>query len=504
MVGGQAPDRINAEGVGSQEDSRDIGVQVKHGVLGQVCITPARLVGHGSHAPPGGEDGGGAAEALVVNEAGVHGEQAHEQEQIAAPEEGLPDLILHGLHGRLVLSKHHGQGKEEHEQPVAHVAKHYREEEGEGDDGVGCRVDLLVAAHTVGIHNALEAGSEAVGADERRGHVLAGDAVSHSTHSYLTRAGLQHLLQGGQVTHGTPDLRNEALVCGAHAALVEGQVHSLHLPDLQLPSRQQLLHPAQHLAQEALGLPQDLLQLLALLLQLLQGSLSSPLLLQEREDVAMEACCDLSDLLSNLLAPVGDEEGHPPCRLARHGVLQLLFHLLEAGNEEASTGPPEQALQGSGLVGLHGTCHKDDLQVLMWASGGGSRGLLSEEGPSVWAAASGGPWLWPSTASWSWSWYSWARSSCWLPRTSRSSSAKRSVSSWMRSRSRGGGAGSLPSGGGSARPARRTSSCRKVNVFSSSSQRRTSTTKRLWKALTDAFRSLNSTRPSSPSWLTQV
>lgn len=29
-------------------------------------------------------------------------------------------------------------------------------------------------------------------------------------------------------------------------------------------------------------------------------------------------------------------------------------------------------------------------------------------------------------------------------------------------------------------------------------------TKRLWKALTEALRSLNSTRPSSPSWLMQV
>lgn len=45
---------------------------------------------------------------------------------------------------------------------------------------------------------------------------------------------------------------------GTHAALVEGQVHGLHLADLQLPGRQQLLHPAQHLAQEALRLPQDL------------------------------------------------------------------------------------------------------------------------------------------------------------------------------------------------------------------------------------------------------
>lgn len=42
----------------------------------------------------------------------------------------------------------------------------------------------------------------------------------------------------------------------------------------------------------------------------------------------------------------------------RHRVLQLLLCLPEAGDEEATAGPPEQALQGGGLVGLHGACHE--------------------------------------------------------------------------------------------------------------------------------------------------
>lgn len=105
-------------------------------------------------------------------------------------------------------------------------------------------------------------------------------------------------------------------MCGAHAALVEGQVYSLHLADLHLPGWQQPLHPAQHLAQEALRLPQDLrpeqdgvrrpgaggawgegwqvvgahlLQLEALLLQLLQDPTAGIILLGEWEDVAVEA-----------------------------------------------------------------------------------------------------------------------------------------------------------------------------------------------------------------------
>ena len=46
-------------------------------------------------------------------------------------------------------------------------------------------VDLLVAAHTIGVHDALEAGREAVGTDERGGHVPAGDAVNHGAHTCL-------------------------------------------------------------------------------------------------------------------------------------------------------------------------------------------------------------------------------------------------------------------------------------------------------------------------------
>lgn len=50
-------------------------------------------------------------------------------------------------------------------------------------------VDFLVAAHAVGIHDALEAGREAGGADERGGHVLAGDAVDHGAHPRLALGG---------------------------------------------------------------------------------------------------------------------------------------------------------------------------------------------------------------------------------------------------------------------------------------------------------------------------
>lgn len=121
--------RVDAERVGSQKDAGDVGVQGEQRVLGQERVTvatagrvfrgagtrggrfpgdggagrralpPARLVGHGSHAPARGEDNSGAAEALVVDEAGVDREQAHEQEHVAATEKGLPDLGVAVMRG---------------------------------------------------------------------------------------------------------------------------------------------------------------------------------------------------------------------------------------------------------------------------------------------------------------------------------------------------------------------------------------------------------------------
>ena len=37
----------------------------------------------------------------------------------------------------VLLRQHHPQGEEGHDQPVAKVPEHHREQEGEGDDGVG-------------------------------------------------------------------------------------------------------------------------------------------------------------------------------------------------------------------------------------------------------------------------------------------------------------------------------------------------------------------------------
>lgn len=48
---------------------------------------------HGRHVPPGAKEVHRLGEAIVVDEAGVHGEQPHQQQDIAAVEEHPQDLV---------------------------------------------------------------------------------------------------------------------------------------------------------------------------------------------------------------------------------------------------------------------------------------------------------------------------------------------------------------------------------------------------------------------------
>lgn len=76
--------------------------------------------------------------------------------------------------------------------------------------------------------------------------------------------------------------------------------------------------------------------------------------------------------------------GTPPAQDAqpahRHRVLQLLLRLPEAGDEEATAGPPEQALQCGGLLGLHGACHEAARQGGAGWAGSPSPPCLSPRG----------------------------------------------------------------------------------------------------------------------------
>lgn len=47
---------------------------------------------HGRHVPPGAKEVHRLGEAIIVDEAGVHGEQPHQQQDVAAIEEHPQDL----------------------------------------------------------------------------------------------------------------------------------------------------------------------------------------------------------------------------------------------------------------------------------------------------------------------------------------------------------------------------------------------------------------------------
>ena len=60
-----------------------------------VSSLPHASLEHGVDAPARSEQVEGLGEAVVVDEAGVDGEHAHQQDDVAALKEGVPDLHTH-------------------------------------------------------------------------------------------------------------------------------------------------------------------------------------------------------------------------------------------------------------------------------------------------------------------------------------------------------------------------------------------------------------------------
>lgn len=55
-------------------------------------LLPSAIFKHGNDVPGRAKDIERFGEAVIVDEAGVHGEYAHEQDQVAPAEKGVPDL----------------------------------------------------------------------------------------------------------------------------------------------------------------------------------------------------------------------------------------------------------------------------------------------------------------------------------------------------------------------------------------------------------------------------
>ena len=108
--------------------------------------------------PPGGsEDVDGLGEDVVVDQAGVDGEETHEEDDVPATEEDRPDLLIAPFVLQLFLLDDHPQGEESDDQSVACIAEHHGEEEGKGDDQVRHRIHLSVRSHAVRVDQILKA-----------------------------------------------------------------------------------------------------------------------------------------------------------------------------------------------------------------------------------------------------------------------------------------------------------------------------------------------------------
>ena len=136
LVGSRLPDRINTEGIG--------GIGILAWVLGVehhrgFQVDRARVAGGEGQVlgtPVGTEDVHGLAEDVVVDEAGVDREDAHQEDDVAASEEDVEDLGDVALGLQTLLCEDHPEGGGEHDHPVPGVPEHHGEEERKGGDSV--------------------------------------------------------------------------------------------------------------------------------------------------------------------------------------------------------------------------------------------------------------------------------------------------------------------------------------------------------------------------------
>mmetsp|Transcript_60124 Transcript_60124/g.158160 ORF Transcript_60124/g.158160 Transcript_60124/m.158160 type:complete len:742 (+) Transcript_60124:648-2873(+) len=352
------PRGVDAEGVRSHPS---LVPDVRAGDRLERDHLPLPRVDAGRVLPAGVEEVEAEREEVVVEEAGVHAEDTHHGQDVPGFVElrdaelelvGLPD-------GVDAQRKEHG--------PVAYVAVHHSEEEGEGDDGEERGVDLAVLGEPVRVHEVLEDPGELVLADVR-GRIL--PRLRPVRHEH--RAGVA-VLPGAVLDEEGADVvlllgRVPAVGAKVHVTLeeVERRVERLLLDAEHPPLLDQRVAVwPRHLEQrgglaahEGLVRLQEPLLVLDLNLKALEEFLrrlpaGGPAV---RVDAVRGA--DLRDLLAHggdrgpraVVLEVDDEDGlvHLAARL---GVLHGLEDLLEVDEGVAARGPVEVAREAV-LVGL--------------------------------------------------------------------------------------------------------------------------------------------------------
>mmetsp|Transcript_36940 Transcript_36940/g.113333 ORF Transcript_36940/g.113333 Transcript_36940/m.113333 type:complete len:627 (+) Transcript_36940:721-2601(+) len=161
------------------------------------------------------------AKDVVVEHAAVDGEDAHQQQHVPAADRHGDDVVSQprreGEHLRLVDAQIEGKGGDH--RAVADVAKHDAEEEGEGDDSEGGRVDLAVPGHAVRVDDLLEGRGDLVDPEVGGRRLVRLEHVEDGRHVRARPAGRppQSLLRlldhgGGAPRLGYQDLAREVVV----------------------------------------------------------------------------------------------------------------------------------------------------------------------------------------------------------------------------------------------------------------------------------------------------
>mmetsp|Transcript_28987 Transcript_28987/g.55538 ORF Transcript_28987/g.55538 Transcript_28987/m.55538 type:complete len:389 (-) Transcript_28987:572-1738(-) len=330
-----------------------LGVEDGARLRGLLAEGEWQFVVGGAHVVRGAEERHGHGEELVVQHAGVHAEDAHQQDAVAPREHHVEDFVVDVR--ELLLVGAQESRREKHHGAVTQVSEHHREEEGEGDDGEHRRVYLAIAGNAVRVHNVLEHLRHLVGLEKSGGGLFRLKLLENRVH--LGGALVGGALDGGgdaRAHHdGAPPLRHQALLGDVHAELVEGVIHRLLAAHLHDPVAQVHRDLAEHRLSLAGASLQRHMQLPQTRIHLgVHGALAGAVL-RERVAVRAHRLAKLEDLAARALAGEEHHEHRLLHLVAREGVLHQAVDVRQLEEHVAPGGSEQHALERRRLVRLH-------------------------------------------------------------------------------------------------------------------------------------------------------
>ena len=347
---------------------------VPHGINARK-VHGARRLGHkralaARPCPAAPEEERAAAKDIVVHEAGEYGKEAHQQDDVAAVEEHLRDLVQARAR-ELALEPDHGAGREGHEHAVAHVAKHDGEEEGEGDDRVQARVRLLVRRDAVCVHDRLEALGELVRALVRRRRLLGAHRLHHRGHVRAGQVGgaAERELYAAELGRRRPCLGDHGLLARVIVAHVHRRVYALLAKDEVVPRRDRLGDLEELGAACGVGAVQDVFVVFDAFQHLVQTRVALRHIALDWVERAAHAFANLADLGEHRRAVGKDdkhvlEDGLVRDRRVAKVVLDLGIVHVQIAAERA----PQDTLERRHVRAVDGA--RDELEVDRCAGGG--------------------------------------------------------------------------------------------------------------------------------------